>query len=54
MFAFSRDLTESEFIQFLNENDYKIHVQDGWWDNYSKIDGKGQKWNYTWVLVYTD
>ena len=53
-FVFNRELSEAEFIQFLNENKYQIHEQEGWWDDHSKIEGKGQKWIYTWVRVYTD
>lgn len=53
-FKFNRDLTEKEFCQYLFENEFPIHEAEGWWDDHSKIEGKGQKWTYTWVLAYTD
>jgi len=54
VFTFSRDITEEEFIEFLKENKYKLHEATGWWDDHSKIEGKGSVWTYTWVLAYTD
>lgn len=53
-FTFNREITEDEFLEFLKENKYRLHEAEGWWDNHHKIEGKGTKWTYTWVLAYTD
>ena len=53
-FVFNRDITEEEFIEYLKVNGYRISPFDKWYNDYSKIEGEGNKWVYTWVLVYTD
>ena len=53
-FEFNREITEEEFVEYLKVNGYKISPFDKWYNDYSKIEGKGNKWVYTWVLVYTD
>ena len=54
-FMFDRDVTEEEFLNFLKENNFRIHEAKGWWDDHSKIECKNKKWwVYTWILAYTD
>lgn len=54
-FVFNRNITEEEFYDFLNTNNYNLHSNPvGWWDDYSKIEGCDNKWTYTWIRRYTD
>lgn len=53
-FTFNRSISEEEFIAYLNAIKYQIKPFEVWYNNYSKIEGSGNTWIYTWVLVYTD
>jgi hypothetical protein len=53
-FIFDRDITKEEFEEFCKKEGLKIHRAEGWWDDYSKIEGKGKWWTHTWVLTYDD
>ena len=53
-FQFSREITEEEFVAFLTERKFDLTPKGDWWKNYAKIEGSGDTWVYTWVLVYTD
>lgn len=53
-FTFNRNITEEEFTAWLLENSYKIHTAEGWWDQYSKITGDGNKWTHSWIDPYKD
>jgi hypothetical protein len=53
-FEFSREIDEFEFVAFLKQEGYRITKQEYPYQDYSKVDGKGTNWTYTWVRCYTD
>lgn len=56
-FEFNRNITEKEFIVWLNLNGYTVKPSsetNGWWESYSEITGSNKTWIYKWINPYTD
>lgn len=54
-YEFDRDITEEEFVEFLHQEGKNIRTtQEYPYQDYAKISGSGNKWQYKWILCYTD
>lgn len=54
-FKFETELTETEFIDFIENVMHRTVKEKGaWYEEYSIIEGQGKEWTYKWIRVYTD